>query len=140
MTLYFLLAACGPDLSTQEVRDTDFDEIADTTAPTITTDPVTEAQPMGTDIPITATVTDEESSILFVTLYYKQETEASSEYTTFAMVANGDVYEGRIRAEDQGSGGMDYYIEAIDSSQNTGWAPDEGSRDPYHIRLYDPGE
>lgn len=139
MTLFFALAACGPSLSTQEVKDTDFDDIADTTPPLVSTEPIAEAQPSGQDIPITATVSDEESAILFVTLYYKTELEASSEYRTFGMTLNGDVWEGRIRGTDQSSGGMDYYIEAIDSSQNAGFAPEEGSRDPYHVRLYDAG-
>lgn len=139
MTLLLVLMACGPDLTTNETKDTDFDDGGDVIPPVVETTAVSEAQPFGVDIPITATVTDDASGIFLVTLYYRNEDEGSDAFRAFGMTANGDVYEGRIRGEDHQSGGIDYYIEAIDGAQNSAFAPEDGADEPFHIRLYSTG-
>lgn len=129
------LLACGPGLSSRVVDNSDTD-VPDTTGPVITHTPITNAVMFGEDVNIEATITDDESRILLVTLWYKQETQGSNDFSQRAMVGDADgVYRAVIPASAQGSSGMDYTIEAVNASNLRSFAPSEGKSDPYHFRL-----
>lgn len=138
----FLLAACGSTLNTNENHDTSFDDVSDITPPEIEHTAVTASLPMGEDVPLTAVVTDDETGVIFVRLYYKNETDDSSAFTSSQLMPTGneDEFGGFIPGDDERSGGMDYYIEAVDGGQNIAWSPTDGPDDPYHFRVYAPEE
>lgn len=134
--LWLLLAGCGSGLTSTNVnKDGDFEEEVDELAPVIVHTAVTETQTFGEDVAIEATVTDEGSGVLFVYLYYKNETDGSADWTRSILTPNGDIYTGTIQGEDQRGSGVDYYLEAVDKQQNTSWAPEDGDDDPYHFRV-----
>jgi hypothetical protein len=135
MWLALALVACGPGLSSRAVGDGDTDA-PDTTAPVITHTPISGAVLFGQDVNIEATITDDESRILLVTLWFKQETQGSEDFSQRAMVGDADgVYRAVIPSGAQGSSGMDYTIEAVNASNLRSFAPSEGKSDPYHFRL-----
>lgn len=106
----------------------------DTICPTITHTPVETAQPLGEPVIISATVTDNDTGVFSVRVYYRKET--SSTWKEFALAAGAeDVWSGDIPGEEVGSGGMRYYIEAVDLKQNTCTAPQRGEDDPYSFRV-----
>ncbi len=137
----FLLSACGSTLSTNEnTNNNGFEEVSDTTPPELAYTPITESMAMGADVPVTCVATDDESGVVFVRLYFKNETDDSSAFKTLQLSATGnpDEYAGAIPGDEEQSGGMDYYLEAIDAAQNVVWAPEDGPDDPYHFRVYVP--
>jgi hypothetical protein len=153
MLLIAALIACGGDPLTSRVVDNGEPDREDTTAPVIQHDEVDEVITFGTDVPIQATVIDRESRVLLVTLWFKNETDGSSDWQQRAMLA-GDppeadsgeadpcegatscaTYTSVIPASQQRSGGMTYYIEAVNTSDLVATAPDEGKADPFHFRL-----
>lgn len=113
--------------------DGDDDEV-DTTCPEIVHEPIDGSQPADNDVLIDAVVTDEGSGVFIVSVWYKQET--STGWEDFPLTRQGeDSYTGKIPGSDVGSGGMDYFIEAIDLEENTCTMPAEGEEDPYHFRV-----
>jgi len=154
MTLFVaLLVACGSDPLTSRVVDKGDPDRQDTTPPVIQHDEVEDVITFGTDVPIEATVIDLESRVLLVTLWFKNETDGSNNWQQRAMMAGeppmadtgeADPCEGAVScltyaslipAAQQRSGGMTYYIEAVNTSDLVATAPDEGKSDPYHFRL-----
>lgn len=130
--LLALLAGCGPGLTATQVKDDEVDE-GDTTAPEIAYTQEEDWAPLGEPIVIEATITDAESTVYIATLAFKQET---GEWQTRAfMQGEGDVWTATIPADDLGSAGIYYYIEAVDTAQNVAYAPEDGEADPYHLRL-----
>jgi hypothetical protein len=123
MALALLASGCGGDLDTVQGGDGPGD--ADTEGPVIRHDPITTAQTYGVDILVDAQASDE-SGIFNMTLYYRRET--SVEWEQKAMLEIGDIpgegendppwtiFQGTIRGEDVGSGGMFYFFTAIDDS------------------------
>jgi len=115
------------------------EEEPDVTAPTIVDELVPETITFGTDVAVSATVTDEETGVFAVYLYYKNVTEGSSDWRSAVMTVapDTDVYSGVIPGASQRSSGMHYYIEAIDRAQptNMAWAPEDGPEDPYQFQL-----
>ncbi len=139
--LSLALMACSPTLSTNENENkNDFDEVTDTTAPELTYTPFTESIAMGTDVAVSCVATDDDSGVVFVRIYFKNETDASSAYKALQLFPSDvpDEYTGAIPGDEQQSGGMDYYLEAIDAAQNVTWSPTDGPDDPYHFRVYVP--
>jgi hypothetical protein len=141
MSLFaFVLLAAGCESGlTSRTAPVEEEEEPDVTAPTIVDELVAETVTFGTDVTVTATVTDEETGVLAVYLYYKNVTEGSSDWRSAVMVAAGepDVYSGLIPGASQRSSGMHYYIEAVDRAQptNVAWAPEDGPEDPYQFQL-----
>lgn len=133
LTLH-ILAACGDQDQFQghAVGGDDVDQ-GDTTPPTIAYTQEADWAYLTDDFVVTATITDEESSIYIASLNFKQET---GQWDSQIMMgdANG-VYSATIQSEDLGSAGLYYYIEAVDTAQNVALAPDEGEAAPFHIRL-----
>lgn len=133
-----LLAACGSGFNTTEGKNTDFEENPDLDAPVITTEPVEDALPMGTDVDISATVTDDGSGVTFVTLYFKSETAGPDDWENRLMTeGEADLWSATIPGAAQSGAGMFYYIEAVDAAENYAWAPTRGPDDPFHFSVYE---
>ncbi len=106
----------------------------DTVCPTILHTPVETAQPVGQDVNIEATVTDNLSGVFSVRLYYKKEAATSWKEVAMALGAS-DLWSGKIPGAEVGSGGMHYYLEAVDLKQNRCTSPTRGASDPYRFRV-----
>lgn len=130
-----MLAACTGGIQTISTPGGDVSEQPDETPPEIVHEPVEGAQAWGQDVDIRALVTDEESGVFQVTVYYKQETSTVWDDNTLTRVDQDGTFEGVIRGDAVGSGGMHYYIEAVDYDENTSTMPDGGADDPYHFRV-----
>ncbi|MEQ9499147.1 MAG: PKD domain-containing protein [Deltaproteobacteria bacterium] len=96
--------------------------LVDVDGPVITHTPVADGQPAGAAVPIVATVTDE-STVAEVRVYFRATGTAS--FVSAAMTANGDTFTGEIPAALVTGGGVDYYLEATDASDDQNL-----SRDP----------
>jgi len=97
--------------------------LPDTTPPTITHTPVTTAA-VNTPVTIRATVTDN-VAVQSVTLYYR--TVGAPAFTSLAMAAEGNVYSATIPATAVTTAGVEYYIVALDTSNNQARAPTTGT-------------
>ncbi len=136
----FLLAGCGNSLTSHQggTRDTSFEDTTDGDPPVIEHVPITDAQQLGVDVDISAVVTDADSGIFLVKLYYKNETSGSGDWESDAMVPLADdQWVGTIPGEMEASGGVNYYIEALDNAENQADSPEKGADDPWHFRLYE---
>lgn len=131
---FLLVGACGPDLTANRTGGDDLPD-EDTTAPVITHEPVAGPVAFGEDVAITATITDEGTGVLFAYLYYRNETDGSNDWDDLALIPNGETYSATISGSDHHSGGIVYYLYAVDKSENEAFAPDEADGDPYHFRL-----
>ncbi|MDP2306390.1 MAG: hypothetical protein Q8P18_10230 [Pseudomonadota bacterium] len=130
-----LLVGCEAEpLTTTDVNKDKVVEEVDEEAPVILHDPVSTTQTFGSDVAIQATVTDNDA-VVYVILHYKNEVDGSADWEKDDMTPSGDVYSGTIDGNDHRGGGVDYYIEAVDRSQNRAYAPDGGESDPYHFRI-----
>jgi hypothetical protein len=107
----------------------------DFTPPVITHVPPEGSQVYGETVRLTAEVVDEDSAIFVVQIYYRQET--SSMWEDAAMVdSDGDgTYTGQIPGEDVITGGMYYYLYALDASENEAFEPPEGENAAHHFRI-----
>lgn len=76
----------------------------------------------GEDIPIEATVTDEESGVLSVVLYYRRVGEEF--YESVDMIPSYDVYAEKIPGAYVTPEGVEYYIVATDVAGNESTAPE----------------
>ena len=97
--------------------------VPDTTPPTITHTPVTTAA-INTPVTITATVTDN-VAVQTVTLYYR--TIGAATFTSTTMAKDGNVYSATIPATAVTAAGVEYYITAVDTSDNQARAPTTGT-------------
>lgn len=106
---------------------------ADSIPPTITHTAVTSAS-AGSDVSITATITDT-NGIYSAILYYR--VGSSGNYTQLTMSATGDVYSAAIPQESVTTAGVQYYIEAKDSSstRNVARSPSDAPTSPTAITV-----
>ncbi len=139
-----LLLACqegigGDNVSGDGTTDTDeFDEGSDEVAPTIVFEPFTDNQPSGTDVVVEAYITDEETGVFMATLYFRNETDSSKDWSSVGFTAQGDdLWQATIKADEQHSSGMWYYLLAVDMAQNAATSPDQGEEEPYHFGYSD---
>lgn len=135
LTLMFLMGCsdgAGPNVVYSD-NDPETDE--DTTPPTLTHTPIETSQPIGEDVLITCTAADDDSGVFIVSVWYKQETSTNWEDAQLRQVDNAGNFEGYIPGDDVNSAGMDYYLEAIDGQNNSGFLPEDGEDDPYHFRI-----
>ncbi len=113
----------------------------DDVPPTITFEPLSEAQTSDTDVVLEATIADNEggSGVFLGTLYYRNETDASTEWKSIGFVRQGesDDFKATIKAGEQHSGGMWYYLLAVDVAQNESILPSTAPTTPYHFRYTD---
>ena len=129
-----LAVACsGSTINTKTTQGGVKDE-EDTTPPVIEHEPIDGSQRYGDDVAIIATAVDDDTGVFLVTVIYKQET--STEWVDAPLSNQGDGnYVGRIPGADVGSGGMDYYLSALDLNENESFLPSDGEADPYHFRV-----
>lgn len=132
-------AACNGDDRLQGRTDFDSDYVSDAEGPVIEHTPITAAQVVGEDILVDATVHDE-SDVFVVEIWYQRETAVEWKNTSMVKVGDlpddgGSLYQGRIRGSDVGSGGMRYYLSAIDYSEaaNEGCLPEDCSEDAWRF-------
>lgn len=139
LSVSLLLGGCGSQLTShQGGSDTGFVDTTDTDPPVIEHVAISDAQPLGADVDIAAVVTDEGSGVFLVKLYYKNETGGSGDWESDAMVMLADnQWAGTIPGEMEASGGVNYYIEALDNAGNEADSPEKGADDPWHFRLYE---
>ena len=85
---------------------------------------------------MSATVTDDDSGVFVVQVVYKRVDSTVWSDAALSLVdeASG-LYEGVIPGNDVQSSGMDYYIYAVDKSENEATDPEDGEQDPYHFRI-----
>ena len=137
--MLLLLFACG---------DTDGDNIldggatddsgqdtappADTECPVIEHEPIETTQTVGVSVPITATVTDA-TAVFVVELYFKKETSTTWQRLNMAASPGTSLYASEIPGSQVGSGGMDYYIKAVDTEQYACTLPLDGEGEPFHF-------
>lgn len=139
--LAFVLFGCAGGIG-QVIYDTD-QEIEDLEAPIVRSSPITDPQVYGQDVLIEAVVKDP-SDVFTVTLNYQAETAVEWHNTQMTQVGgdktNGYFYQGTIKGTQVYSGGMRYYIEAIDDSNNSnvGCAPDRCMDDPFTFSVVPP--
>lgn len=135
-TLILALAGCSPN-SIKAVENGGYDSgpSVDTTPPTIETEPITTSQPYGQDVPISAIVTDDQSGVFIVQVWFKAETSTNWDKVALAAQGDGITYQGVIPGADVRTSGMDYYIEATDHANNTAAMPPDAPNDFYHFRV-----
>ncbi|MCK6506829.1 hypothetical protein L6R53_26235 [Myxococcota bacterium] len=122
----------GGDGTTDDSGDTG--PVVDEACPTITHTPIEAAMPLGEPIDVSAVVVDDLSGVFVVKLYYKQETTTT--WDDVGMTLSGtDTYTAQMPGSAVGSGGMDYYIQAVDIDQNGCTLPLDGESDPFHFRV-----
>jgi len=132
---FLLLPACGAGLAGRVVEK-EGEEGLDTTPPVIEHAPIEDVVYFGDDVTITATVTEEESRLLLVTLWFKNETGGSSDWQQRAMLEGDEgAYSAVIPGSVHQSAGMNYYIEAVNTADLTATDPDEGADDPHRFRI-----
>lgn len=100
------------------------------TAPTITHQPVT-AGTSGTDLPITATISDNEA--ITAKLFYRPG--GASTYKNIAMTANANTFTGVVPVAEVTSRGLEYYISAADGQSTTYDPPSNFETNPHRIRV-----
>ncbi len=114
-------------------RDTSWE--GDNTPPVIEHEAIENAQIYGESVQLSATVTDEESAVFVVQVFYRQETSSMWDDVPLIDMEGDGTYEGQIPGADVMTGGMYYYLYAMDTSENETFDPDEGEDDPYHFRI-----
>jgi hypothetical protein len=114
-------------------RDTSWE--GDNIAPVIEHDPIDTTQAYGDSVMLTATVTDEGGEVFVVQVFYRQETSSMWDDAPLVDMDGDGVYEGAIPGADVITGGMYYYLYAMDDSENETYDPAEGEDDAYHFRI-----
>jgi len=141
----FLLTGCfGDPFGTVEIP-TDTEAPEDETCPLITHDPVDSAQVLGESVSLQATVTDnvdgdteddvDESGVFMVKVFFRRETTTTWEDSVLTLMDASGIYGGTIPGSAVGSGGMDYYLYAVDRKNNECTLPEAGENDPWHFRV-----
>lgn len=120
------------------VEDSGFAE-GDDVPPVIVFEPLTDNQPSGEDVVLTATISDADSRVFLASLYFRNETDSSKDWQSIGFVhqGDGDEWQATIREDEQHSSGMWYYILALDESQNEASLPTQGDEQPFHFGYSD---
>jgi len=142
------LAGCGEGIK-WDPPDPDTAAPEDGSCPLIAHDVVAVAQEMGQSVSIRAMVTDDidgdarddadESGVFMAKVSYKRETSSSWESSVLTPTDESGIWGGAIPGSAVGSGGMDYYLYAVDRKDNECTLPEEGEGDPWHFRVYADG-
>lgn len=135
LVLSVVLMGCNPGDPHVVWEPGDSSDDGDTTPPVIEHDPVETTQIYGESVPLSATVTDEGSSVFVVQAYYRQETSSVWKDITLLDPDSDGVYVGQIPGIDVMTGGMYYYLFAVDTAENEGLLPQEGASDAFHFRI-----
>lgn len=138
LALSMLLACTSDDLpsgsddtqDTQPVRE-------DLDGPAFAHEKLASPQILGEDILIQATITDE-TAVLIAAVKFRRQTAQEWENASMALVdPETGLYQGKIKAADQGSSGMHYYFEAVDTKQNTSVWPEAAPDEFFKFDLYE---
>ena len=129
------LGACITDDPGIVYGPTDTVARGDLLPPVIEHVPVETTQTYGQDVVLQATVTDDESEVFVVQVFYRQETASMWDDTALMDMDGDGVYEGKIQGSDVITGGMYYYLYAMDTRENEAQLPIEGEDDPWHFRI-----
>lgn len=134
MFFTLVLVGCGGNgLTTTQINNGGIEDQGDTTPPTIEYTQEADWAYNSDPYVVNATVTDDESTVYLVALYYKPET---GDWASLAMTAGADnAWTATVPSDALRSAGLYYYITAVDTAQNTAYSPDKGESDPYHVRL-----
>ncbi len=114
-------------------RDTSWE--GDNTPPIIEHEAIETAQVYGDAVLLSATVTDEESPVFVVQVFYRQETSSMWSHAPLVDMQGTGLFEGQIPGSEVITGGMYYYLQAMDTSENEVFDPPEGEDDSYHFRI-----
>jgi hypothetical protein len=107
----------------------------DTTPPAIVHDAITTTQLYGQSVPMQATVTDDDAGVFVVQVHYRQETSSMWNDTTLMDMDGDTIFDGQIPGGDVLTGGMYYYVYAMDREENEATFPEGGENDPLHFRI-----
>jgi len=136
--IVLLFAGCGGD-SSQIVNQgggVPTDKDPDTTPPVIQHVPIDESQPFQEPVTVEATVTDEDGLVFVVEVDYRREDSTVWNSKGLKLVdPETGLYSGEIPGEDVQSGGMYYYLFAMDDSGNESWDPEDGEDDAHQFRV-----
>ncbi|MED5371644.1 MAG: hypothetical protein VX899_11550 [Myxococcota bacterium] len=130
--------ACEPQggPSTKDTEDT-APELDDLDGPAISHEQVESPQAVGSDITISVNITDD-TQVLVASLKFRRQTAPEWENAGLVLTdPETGLYEGKISAEDLGSGGMHYYFEAVDTLQNTSVWPEAAPDEYFKFDLYE---
>ncbi len=136
--LVLLWSAVGCTGTDTILPDDSGDDGEDFECPNIESIPVTSPQIIGTDILVSANITDEPSGVGSAILYYKRETSITWDDATMLAKPGSSTWEATIPAKAVvNAAGMHYYIWAQDGSPNlnTCTLPNDGEEGPFHFRL-----
>jgi len=136
MSLLVFVCACGGDqFQTVGTVSDDSGEERDETPPTIEHDPVTDTQTYQQPVFISAVVQDDLSGVLNATVWYHQE--GVTKWTSQDLLREGDsdTFSGEIPGSDVESGGIYYYLSAVDLEDNEIFEPQDGASDAIHFRI-----
>jgi hypothetical protein len=119
LLLSVLVACGGGGTGVIESPDNEQDDLVeDETGPDIDHDPIDGSRPGGSAVQITAFVTDEESDVLSVELFYSQATSTDWQSETMSLDAASGEFRATIPGMQVGSAEMRYYIWAMDEHFN----------------------
>lgn len=94
----------------------------DTEPPLIAHTPVTDGQPEGRGVTVTATIVDNDSDIETATIYYRPTGQQAFLTATMTNI-NNDNWQGTIPAGSVTLAGVDYYVSGTDEADNTATHP-----------------
>lgn len=123
----------SPAAAPDEVHSFSVGVVVDLTEPSISIDAIDEPQIEGSELPVSARVTDD-SGVAEVVLYYRHSSEEDWEQTTMEA-STGDRYEAVIGSEFVYPDAVELYVEATDGVANTGTEPAEGATEPLEIEV-----
>ncbi len=138
LALSMLLACTSDDLPSgiDDTQDTQ-PVLEDLDGPAIEHELVASPQLVGEDIFIEAYITDD-TSVLIAAVKYRRQTAEQWENGSMALIdPETGLYKGKISAADQGSSGMHYYFEAVDTLQNTSVWPEAAPEEFFKFDLYE---
>ncbi len=113
----------------------DTQDRGDVVPPVIEHDPVEESQLLGEPVSLSATVSDDESSVFVVQVFFRQETSSMWDDSVLVDMDLDGVYDGQIPGSAVNTGGMYYYLYAMDTEENEALLPLGGEGDPWHFRI-----
>ena len=132
LALPLLMAACtGDNVEGIVLLDTASE---DTVGPVIQHDPVTAPQIYGEDVWLDAIAEDQQGSVWVVVVVYQPETSNTWMDMPLKEVGGG-LFQGKIQGNDVWSGGMRYFIRAIDDSGNESCLPLDCEQSPWHFAV-----
>lgn len=110
----------------------------DVTAPVIDFVPPETNLPSGQDVVLDASISDVGTGVLTAELFFRNETDGSKDWKSVGFLPIGsDLWQATIQADEQRSGGMWYYIRAVDHALNEGYFPEDGDVEPLHFGFTD---